>query len=44
MGMELGVYVDPFPKTRGVIVAEGLGVAEGLQHRVGQHNLLLDRR
>ena len=36
--------LDEFTEARGVVVADGLGVAEGLEERVGLEDLLLDAR
>jgi len=41
-GLAVEVDVDPLAEARRVVVAHRLGVAEGLQHGVGHHDLLLD--
>eukprot|EP00968_Pinguiococcus_pyrenoidosus_P000506 scaffold31_cov263-Pinguiococcus_pyrenoidosus.AAC.12 len=38
----LEVHLHPTPEAGAVVVPEGLGIAKGLQHRVGAENLLLD--
>ena len=43
LAFRINKYVDVLPKSRGIVVSDGLGVSKGLEDRVAVENLVFDR-